>query len=335
MSKTTHSITSHVDETFGGIHYIDEFEIDVIGNYLEDVAKSSIRTALVYATVLSKFFNYVRKHPVTTTKVDLIEYLNWVDSHRFADAYNKTTMSVLKKFFGRLEDACDMAGITFKNPVPSSYKFTPKEIRARQSRVQKILNAEQEEKLLKHAYSSNRQDYVLFLLMIRCGIRIEEALSIRIEDINFAERYLLTGIEPTCQKSSRHLGAALEVPFSPEVGAMLKDYVMFLNRPSGFLFASNSSTGYLTQPCVQGRIKRVYATVVGVNFTCHWFRHTLITERKRVFNGEGGKKQIMDWESEVIMNHIPHSVENRVYLEKPVEFKRALYDKYDPFKNMI
>lgn len=337
MSKARPSIGNKVEFLFDNkTCHLDDFEKEVITNYLTEVEKSSIRTAEVYACILNKFLKFVCKHPVLVVKRDVIEFLQWFDSKKFSDAYNKGTKSVLLKFFAALDDACDMEGIPFKNPVPSSatFKFTRKSIKARGSGQQKLLDEQQIQKLLDFAYEHNRQDYILFLLLARVGIRIEECLSIRIEDIHLEERYLLTGIEPTCQKSSRHLGAALEVPFAPEVGAMLREYIMFLHRENGFLFASNSSQGYVTRPCIEGRIKRVYRKVVGENFTCHWFRHTIITTRKKVFDGEGGRPKINDWESEVIMNHVPDDVENRVYLEKPVEFKRDLYDKYDPFKGL-
>lgn len=337
MSNTSSIVKTLIQDHFDGSYYIDAFEKRVLTNYLFEVEKSAVRSVSTYASILKKFLESIQQHPVLIKKTDMIEYLKEFDAKNYSDSYNKSTRSVLSKFLQYLDDACDMEGIPFKNPMPGSAtcKFTRKEIRSRQSRVQRIFTREQIEKLLDHAYKCNRRDYVLFLLLARTGMRIEECLSIRIEDIHFDERYLLTGIEQTCQKSSRYLGSALEVVFSPEVAAMLQDYVAFLNRESGFLFASHGDKGFLSQTCIRRRLINIYRKIVGVKFTCHWFRHTLITARKMTFDGENGTIKIADWESEIIMNHIPTSVENKVYLEKPVEFKRDLYDRYDPFKNLI
>jgi len=58
------------------------------------------------------------------------------------------------------------------------------------------------------------------------------------------------------------------------------------------------------------------------------FRHALISERKQKMN-------IKDYQSCVLVNHVPPSLEDRVYLYKPIEWKIQLCDQFDVFAGLV
>ena len=63
---------------------------------------------------------------------------------------------------------------------------------------------------------------------------------------------------------------------------------------------------------------------VGFYFTWHTFRRSRITEMSKM----GCSTSI----SELLLNHIPSSVEGKHYIKLSVREKRKFYDKYDPYK---
>ncbi|MFX0100474.1 MAG: tyrosine-type recombinase/integrase [Candidatus Hodarchaeota archaeon] len=221
---------------------------------------------------------------------------------------------------------------SFRNPVPPEtfYKFKNDPVGG--EKVEKFLTKNQLEIILKTSKNRSIRDYILFLLAVHCGMRISELKTIRIENINFKERYLKTGLEKGARKSNKEGDKPLIFFFPSAVGRKVKEYVIYLNKKEGWLFpGKNTKEGYMYAP--QNMINRKYKW--DFKFTMHWFRHTLITNRKMFFNGENGKPKISDWESEILMNHTPSSVENKHYTQLPIEEKRKLYDKYHPYPSLL
>lgn len=314
-------------------------DAEIVSEYFESIAKTSIRSAGTYASCLHKFLDFTGKTSILAiTKRDFYAFLKNIDALDLSLKYKELLRAAINSFFKFVVDYCDIQGVAFTNPIVSQQFFQFAQGVNIESEVNKYLPRDDLKKILGAAYNANRRDYIIFLLMSRCGMRISEACTIRVENVHLEERYLLTGIEPTARKSSRRTGKPLVFCFAPEIAAMLREWISFLNITSGWLFPAghaDSESGHVHVTTIDHQIKEFYTPRLGITFTPHWFRHTLITERKKHFDGEMGRLKISEWESEILMNHVPKSIENRVYLNKPVEFRRMLADKYDPFKGLI
>lgn len=315
------------------ISAFDERERNIVLSHLDNIEKNAPRSKHTISYVLAKAFREMGKPLLMITKRDVIAFLNSIDKNK-ADSTKVQYFCHLEKFFAFAVDSFDMDNIDFKNPMPSTafFKFTQNPMK---KRTAKFLTMEQLKSILKLSYKKSKKEYIFFLLVIHTGMRPSECCGIRIEDIHIPERYLETGKENWCAKSTRHMNQPLEFCFSREVAAQIKDYLLYINRKSGWLFTSTKSLDEPMSFRTAFEMSRKYSEWLGFKFTMNYFRHTVISNRKQTFDGESGKPKIDDWESEILMNHIPKSTENKKYLEKPIEFKRKLFDRYYVYKGLI
>jgi site-specific recombinase XerD len=117
------------------------------------------------------------------------------------------------------------------------------------------------------------RDQAMFLLMLRCGMRVEEVAKLRMDAIDFKRRRILI--------QNGKWGKARVVCVSHDA---LKALVAYLKvRPSSRarkLFLVEKGT-YEGQPIsVRGIKKRIeyYAKKCGVKVSCHQLRHTMATQ---------------------------------------------------------
>ncbi len=303
-------------------------DAEIISQFLLEAGKDAPGTAVTYTSAIKLSLAQIAKPLFSITKGDVLKWLNELDATDKALGYKRTLRAAMFSLFDYVSDHHE----EFKNPKVSKHAFDFTKPFGIESSQAPLLSIEQVQTILDAARNDPR-DYVLFLVLAHTGMRISECLTIRIENIHIEERYLETGIEPICRKSSRLIGKALVVPLSHELAAVLEDYLSFINRKEGWLFPSPSKLDdYITKQAIDYKIG-TYKEKTGIDFSAHSFRASLITNRKMAH--VDGKEKIEDWESEVIMNHVPKSLENRVYLRKPAEFKVALYDRYDVMKGVI
>ena len=114
------------------------------------------------------------------------------------------------------------------------------------------------------------RDLAMFLLMLRCGLRISEVARLRLQDLYLAEsspRLLVSG------KNSKERSVYL----SPQVVTAVRTYLA--QRPSvpcPHLFLSYQEAG-LSTTAIHKRLMH-YREQAGVNLTAHQLRHTFAND---------------------------------------------------------
>ncbi len=120
------------------------------------------------------------------------------------------------------------------------------------------------------AVITNTRDRAMFLLMLRCGLRIGEVATLRLVDLYLDEdhpRLVVRG------KSSRERSVYL----SPQAEHALRTYLA--ERPSAasdFVFLSYQNKGLSTTSIHNCLLK--YCEMAGIHFTAHRLRHSFATD---------------------------------------------------------
>ena len=311
--------------------------LELLNAHLNEKLKSSVKTMEKNRYVLLVFLNHVKRNVLDVSPRDALEYLNFLESRRdigksTKDQYRSDILMFFEyiEFWQRVNH-----NPTYRNPVPNSRIFKFSETKKTKD-ITKVSSFTKEQlvKLLKLAKMRNLRDYMLFQLLIKVGMRISEAVTIRIENIDFTERTIITGMEPRARKSSRHFeDKQLVFFFSRKLGLKLREYVLYLNKTSGWLFEGYKGN-HLNITNGSTTILKYYHERMGFKFGFHAFRRTLITRRKKHYDGQDGRLKIADWESEIIMNHVPKTVEHKHYLKLSTAEKREIFDMYPMFEDI-
>jgi site-specific recombinase XerD len=117
------------------------------------------------------------------------------------------------------------------------------------------------------------RDRAIFMLMLRCGLRVEEVANLRLQDLDLAQRRILV-----CQGKGNKDRV---VYISPDAKRMLRSYLE--SRSSSTekeIFLVNKGTCRGKPISVRGIQKRMeyYARKAGLAISCHHLRHTMATQ---------------------------------------------------------
>lgn len=117
------------------------------------------------------------------------------------------------------------------------------------------------------------RDHAIFMLMLRCGLRVEEITHLRLQDLDLAQRRILV-----CRGKG---GKDRIVYISHDAHRALLDYLKSRSSSKAkevFLVGKGSYRG--TPISVRGIQKRIeyYARRTGLKISCHHLRHTMATQ---------------------------------------------------------
>jgi site-specific recombinase XerD len=146
------------------------------------------------------------------------------------------------------------------NPVKPSH------ILRRGRTLPKALPQEQIEQLFAHIHVA--MDRTLFLLMLRCGLRVSEVVQLKVSDIDWPQQALR--IEQGKGRKDRR------VYLSADAVASLRECVQ--RRPSGVpgdavFWNQKRPNRPLSVKAIQKKMAR-YANAAGITASCHSLRHT-------------------------------------------------------------
>jgi integrase/recombinase XerD len=143
----------------------------------------------------------------------------------------------------------------------------------------KVLTAVQAQTILDAC--EHLRDRLLFALLLDCGVRIGEALGLRHEDLEIAERTVTVTPRSNDNRARAKAGISRIIPASAELMRLYADY---LNREYGALDSDYVFVNLWAQP--HGRpltYAAVYDLVLrlrkrtGIDFEPHQYRHTYAT----------------------------------------------------------
>jgi site-specific recombinase XerD len=217
----------------------------------------SPHTVSNYALDLRLFFTQVEKPLPQITWREVDQFVEHQHDDGLAAATINRRLNALKHFFDYLVTEQEKLTI---NPVKPSHFLK------RNRALPKQLTQEQIQRLF--AKIKNRLDRALFLLMLRCGLRVSEVAQLKVSDIDWQQQALL--IEQGKGRKDRRLY------LSADALASLQECLQM--RPSSvvgerFFWNQKRRNQALSVKAIQKKIER-YAREAGVKASCHSLRHT-------------------------------------------------------------
>lgn len=195
----------------------------------------------------------------TLAKITFREVERFIDTQHhkeLAPATINRRLHALKHFFDYLIDQ----QVISANPVKPSH------VLRRSRSLPKGLPKEQIERLFAQIHSP--MDKALFLLMLRCGLRVSEVARLKVYDIDWSQQALR--IEQGKGRKDR------QVYLSADAVASLRECLQ--QRPSGVpeeavFWNQKRPTRMLSVKAIQKKMAR-YAKAAGIVASCHTLRHT-------------------------------------------------------------
>ena len=286
---------------------------NLIRNYAEHIVTTrqlAVHTVRNYVNDLAPFVRFLdEKEVVNLSTVDrlfLRSYLAWLISCRFTRSSVSRKLSALKSFFQFLRHS----GVI---------ELDNTELMTAPSRIKKlpaIASSLDINRLLEepdtHSDSGIRDRAVLELLY-GAGIRVSEAYSVNVSDIDLA----------TCEVRVIGKGSKPRIAlFGESAGIWIKNYLndvrpKFISRQSDSALWMNQSGGRLTTRSIQ-RIVKKYALTAGLDpdFHTHSLRHSFATH---LLDGGADLRVVQD-----LLGHTSPAT-TQIYTHVSAEQARTVY----------
>lgn len=279
-------------------------------NYLTSIRKYPDNTVNSYLSDITIFKEYLSSLKINYLKVDkdiIREYLKVLGNSNYKSSSINRILSSLKNYYDYLE----YKHLIEYNPLKDLNR--PK----KEKRLPNFINNNDYEKIIKK--SLERTDFIghrntlLLELLYSSGIRISEALNIKIKDINMGD------------KSIRILGKGSKmriVYFGEYAKEYLEEYLKVRNSSLEYLFLNKNNT-LLTRRGAEYIISNlVKNSLLKKKVTPHTFRHSYATE---MLNNGADIRSVQELlghsslSTTGIYTHVTNEVVRREYLKA---FKR-------------
>lgn len=235
-------------------------------NYLTSIRKYPDNTVNSYLSDITIFKEYLSSLKINYLKVDkdiIREYLKVLGNSNYKSSSINRILSSLKNYYDYLE----YKHLIEYNPLKDLNR--PK----KEKRLPNFINNNDYEEIIKKSLERTdfigRRNTLLLELLYSSGIRISEALNIKIKDINMGD------------KSIRILGKGSKmriVYFGEYAKEYLEEYLKVRNSSSEYLFLNKNNT-LLTRRGAEYIISNLVKTsLLKKKVTPHTFRHSYATE---------------------------------------------------------
>lgn len=279
-------------------------------NYLTSIRKYPDNTVNSYLSDITIFKEYLSSLKINYLKVDkdiIREYLKVLGNSNYKSSSINRILSSLKNYYDYLE----YKHLIEYNPLKDLNR--PK----KEKRLPNFINNNDYEKIIKKSLERTdfigRRNTLLLELLYSSGIRISEALNIKIKDINIGD------------KSIRILGKGSKmriVYFGEYTKEYLEEYLKVRNSSLEYLFLNKNNT-LLTRRGAEYIISNLVKTsLLKKKVTPHTFRHSYATE---MLNNGADIRSVQELlghsslSTTGIYTHVTNEVVRREYLKA---FKR-------------
>jgi site-specific recombinase XerD len=234
---------------------IRQTAIDQFRAYLER-RQFSAHTIASYTLDLRLFFREAAGPLAQVSFREVDRFVEWQHQHGRSWATINRRLNAVKHFF----DFCLDQQLVGGNPVKPSHFVR------RGRPLPKALSREQVQRLF--AQIDHPLDRALFLVMLRCGLRVSEVAQLKLEQIDWEQQALL--IEQGKGRKDRR------VYLSPDAVASLQQCLAQHpgERAHGYVFWNRKRHARpLSVKAIQKKMER-YAKAAGITASCHRLRHT-------------------------------------------------------------
>jgi site-specific recombinase XerD len=234
---------------------IRQTAIDRFRAYLER-RQFSVHTLVSYTLDLHVFFTAVTVPLAQVSFREVDQFVEYQHQHGRAWATINRRLNALKHFF----DFCLEQQFVGGNPVKPSHFVR------RGRPLPKALSREQVQRLF--AQIAHPMDRALFLVVLRCGLRVSEVARLKLEQIDW-EQQALHIVQGKGRKDRRvyrspDAEASLHACLAQHPGERAKGYVFWNRKRQGQL---------LSVKAIQKKMER-YAKAASITASCHSLRHT-------------------------------------------------------------
>ena len=222
----------------------------------------SAYTVKNYMSTLRQFILWVDIPVESVSNKKLLSYIDHLRRRRLAPKTINCHLDSIRGFYNYL---IDEEQVRMANPVKRGYAL-------RLSRpLPRYLMDEDVVRLF--SVIENRRDRAIFMLMLRCGLRVEEVAKLTLAAIDFKRSQLFV--------FEGKGGKGRVVYLSRDAQSMLEEYLR--KRPpsrSKRVFLVEEKTHRGKPISVRGIQKRMeyYARKAGIKASCHQLRHTMATQ---------------------------------------------------------
>ena len=251
--------------------------IDSIINYRRALKRKNCAKGTVknYMNVLKNFVTWVDVPIEKVTNQYILEYIDYLLYKRLKPKTINNNLDSIRGFYNYLqtEEKCIKS-----NPVQKGYSLrlgNPLPKHLRDEEVQKLFGV-----------INNLRDQAMFMLMLRCGLRVEEVANLTLNAIDLNRGQILV---------FRGKGAKGRVVYlSRDTYDVLTKYFKkrkLAGRQFVFLVEKGAYKGKAIS--VRGIQKRIewYSKRAGIKVSCHQLRHTMATQ---LLNADADLSTIQD-----------------------------------------
>ncbi len=242
------------------INYIYNFH-----NYLKNQRNFSVRTVITYERALNDFLNYFEETYGVVPEIgeiqteDIKPFLGWLHDRNLSKSSIKLKVSAIKSFFKYLRKH----NIIDINPAKAV--ATPK----KEKKLPSYLTKTETELLFSEAIcQSSPQVVCLIELLYGCGLRISEALNLKLNDIDYYNKQV-----KVLGKGNRER----IVPIGSKAIEAIKNHLKMRRTSNNYLFSSKTGKK-LNSAVAYRQIKQEITKVSGTKRKSpHTLRHTFAT----------------------------------------------------------
>jgi len=260
---------------------IQEADKNYLCMYLDKLKAQSKNSFTCTKGTLKQFYECVKVSICDLTYSDVNAYINYLATYFSNNATKRGHLVRVKAYYHFVlkylgaqgiykHDFFKIVNIPFlhlqKEKRVDGYKVDAEEIEGKI----KFMSIELIDKILAAASFRSQMVYVLLLILKYCGMRLSEAITIRIDNIDLDRRVIFSGTVLNYAKEGRVIH-----PFPIHVGTEIRKLLATYAQDAVWLFPGRDTHIKTPQTTIKNFQKRSGIT----GWASHQFRHSLIKRR--------------------------------------------------------
>jgi len=290
--------------------------------------------------LITEYIGFYKHSPQSqANRKSSLKYFFSCDHYNYSGHVSKITTKLLKNYFIWLKNLPGISIatkknkwtilISFLNSVMEDYedfliKIPSKSINWKGTLgngkiIKEILTEEEIEKILDYFKRYNFKHYIIFRLLLETGMRKGELISIKVQDIDIEKRYVKTHgkTEESVYYFSKKLGKYLKQYLNSRLTLKIDTDALFLNKFRN-QYSNRVFNMLLKNACEKVNISK--------NITCHTFRRTINTYRKKMGCSNEDRK--------ILINHKVSDVNIESYIVLDREEYLKIFDDFNPYSKL-